>query len=167
MKVEIKENTVTPDYKGMVYPYIGIHNDDIGRQDPLLVLFIAPDTGLIIADNDSSNRRTFNRVEDWVEYNFHQYDGSVTLTNSVVENRVVSDNKRKAIKIALDTYLTRYDGDPVYIYFRLLDEKYENFDDIDYIDVWEKFENCDIDSLIEYIDDLIEQILHNYGEEDE
>jgi hypothetical protein len=67
--------------------------------------------------------------------------------------------KEKAIKIAINTFLSEYDDDAVKTYEMLSDELADSFDCIDYATVWGKFENDSISEVVEYMDNLIDSIV--------
>jgi hypothetical protein len=67
--------------------------------------------------------------------------------------------KEKAIKIAINTFLSEYDNDAVKTYEMLSNELADNFDCIDYATIWEKFEDDTISEVVEYMDNLIDSIV--------
>jgi hypothetical protein len=67
--------------------------------------------------------------------------------------------KEKAIKIAINTFLSEYDNDAVKTYEMLSNELADSFDCIDYATIWEKFEDDTISEVVEYMDNLIDSIV--------
>lgn len=67
--------------KEKTYPYVGIHEDDLERDDPMIILFTAPRSGKLLACNNGWDfypigyDRTLSKTDGgWAEPYFVEYN---------------------------------------------------------------------------------------------
>ena len=72
--------------------------------------------------------------------------------------------KEKAIKIAINTFLSEYEGTELEVYNRLRSEEHDDWYDIEYASVWCPFENDSVNSVVSNIDTLVGSIVKTFGE---
>ena len=68
-------------------------------------------------------------------------------------------NKELAIRIVVGMFMAEYEGDAVEVYNKLSDELADSWDNIDYANVWDKFEDDSISVVIGYMNDSIDATL--------
>jgi len=78
-KDKIMKIKIEPQKPVKKYPYIGIHEADLDRPDPLIVYFTANKLGIALCVNDGCEPRGY--LSDWNEESFERYQGTITLHN--------------------------------------------------------------------------------------
>lgn len=76
MKIKLELKPQKPVKK---YPYIGIHESDLNRPDPLIVYFTADGVGIALCVNEGCEPRGY--CTSWDEKSFERYQGMITLQN--------------------------------------------------------------------------------------
>lgn len=62
------------------YPYLGINQYDLERDDPMIILFTRPKHGTVLAANCGYSH-TIGLTEDWDETAFVPYKDEIILKN--------------------------------------------------------------------------------------
>lgn len=70
--------------------------------------------------------------------------------------------REKAIYIAMDTFLSSWEGDAVDAYNKLIDETADQIKDIDFVTAWEPFEDDSVEDVLSYITSLVNDIMENF-----
>ena len=72
--------------------------------------------------------------------------------------------KEKAIKIAINTFLSEYEGTEIEVYDRLRSEEHDDWYEIEYASVWCPFESDTISYVMDSIDTLVDSMVKTFGE---
>jgi hypothetical protein len=67
-------------------------------------------------------------------------------------------NKEDAVRIALNTFLSEYDGEPLAVFEKLADET-QPWHEIEYASVWSPFEHYTVEYVFEAIAILVMSIM--------
>ena len=67
--------------------------------------------------------------------------------------------KEKAIKIAINTFLSEYEGTALEVYEKLRSESSDDWYSIEYATVWSPFETDPVSYLVDNMDNLIDSIV--------
>jgi hypothetical protein len=71
--------------------------------------------------------------------------------------------KEKAIKIAINTFVSEFDDTEVETYNKLKSESWDNWSKVDYAEVWLPFESYSVQEVVHFIDDLIEEVERQFN----
>lgn len=71
--------------------------------------------------------------------------------------------KTNATIIAVHTFLSSFDGSALEVYDRLVEDQNKSLDEIDYALIWQPFENYELVDVLEYIDNLISDIVASFS----
>ena len=72
--------------------------------------------------------------------------------------------KEKAIKVAVNTFLSDYEGTELEVYDRLHSEKCDEWYMIEYASVWCPLEGDSVRYVMNSIDDLVESMVNTFSE---
>jgi hypothetical protein len=71
--------------------------------------------------------------------------------------------KQLAIEIAMNTYCFNWVGDVFEVYEKFKNETNENLHDLEYITIWQPFEEYETSLVVQYIDILIHEVEQRFN----
>jgi hypothetical protein len=75
----------------------------------------------------------------------------------------MSTTKEKAIRIAMGTFLSSWEGDAIDAYKRLCEDETTYIGDVDYVVEWALMEDLTLEHLLSNIDCLINDIVSSFS----
>jgi len=77
---------------------------------------------------------------------------------------MIKEVREKAIRIAIGTFLSDWEGDAVDVFNKLIDETSNPMiSEIDYVTAWEPFEDYSTDDVLGYITSLVNDIFGSFN----
>jgi hypothetical protein len=88
-----------------------------------------------------------------------------TWTSEVLQatNVIAPTAYEKAVGIAMSNYLSEWEGTALEAFTKLKEEDAEDFFDIEYVTIWQPFEDYSISDVVCYMDTLIHNIVAAFG----
>ena len=75
----------------------------------------------------------------------------------------MNEVKEKAIRIAMGTFLSEWEGDAIEVYNNLQNDETQYISDIDYVVAWSPFEEDMVEDFLYNVDCLINSIVESFS----
>ena len=75
----------------------------------------------------------------------------------------MNEVKEKAIRIAMGTFLSEWEGDAIEVYNNLQNDETQYMSDIDYVVAWSPFAEDMVEDLLYKVDCLINSIVESFS----